>query len=237
MKNEILNGTTIAILCLIPILFVLFQSLIFGKMAWKKGKELDIKESDMKKVIVNSSIFSILPSLPILIVYILLIPGLGKFFPWLRLSVIGSAAYENMAADMASKTLGYTSVIDPLITSSHLISILIVMTVGILGGLIFNILFLKSYDNKLQQLRGKNEKFMSIAVTTIMLGMFGTLSAPYIVNFKSVLPLTSMIISGITILLCYKFHDKFKIKLIKDFAFTISLLTGMISASVINYIL
>ena len=43
------------------------------------------------KVVKSSALFSVVPSLPIIISYMILMPVLGKFFAWLRLSVIGSA--------------------------------------------------------------------------------------------------------------------------------------------------
>lgn len=96
-----------AVLCGAAILFVLVQSALFFRMAQKRALELGITSSDIKKVVKSSAIFSVIPSLPIIISYMILLPALGKFFPWLRLSVIGSASYETMAANMAVTSYGF----------------------------------------------------------------------------------------------------------------------------------
>ena len=58
----------------------------------------------------SSAIFSIIPSLPIIVSYLLLVPALGRYFPWLRLSVVGSAVYETMVANMAAEAFGLESI-------------------------------------------------------------------------------------------------------------------------------
>lgn len=89
-------------------------------------------KEELKKVVVSSSIFSIVPSLPIFISYMLLVPALGKYFPWLRLSVIGSATYETMSADMAAKAYGYSGISSANFTSDVFAAITWTVTFGIL---------------------------------------------------------------------------------------------------------
>ncbi len=89
-------------------------------------------KEELKKVVVSSSIFSIVPSLPIFISYMLLVPALGKYFPWLRLSVIGSASYETMSADMAAKAYGYSGISSANFTSDVFAAITWTVTFGIL---------------------------------------------------------------------------------------------------------
>lgn len=109
------NFTTIAnhiimfVLCLIPIILVLGQSAIYIRMGLKRTKELGVDQKNVKKAITNSAIFSILPSLPIVITVVALMPTLGKYLPWLRLSVIGSAAYETACAEMTMVGFGLSN--------------------------------------------------------------------------------------------------------------------------------
>jgi len=102
---QLANSTTMAILCGITILIVLLQPVIFMIVAFKRGKELNMTDQEMKEAARSSAIFSIIPSLPIIVSYLLLVPSLGRYFPWLRLSVVGSAAYETMVANMAAEAL------------------------------------------------------------------------------------------------------------------------------------
>ena len=110
---QLANSTTMAILCGITILIVLLQPVIFMIVAFKRGKELNMTDQEMKEAARSSAIFSIIPSLPIIVSYLLLVPSLGRYFPWLRLSVVGSAAYETMVANMAAEALGLESITVP----------------------------------------------------------------------------------------------------------------------------
>lgn len=64
---SIANSTILFIICLIPITIACIQSVLFLKMSIKEAKNLNISDETVKKIITNSAIFSIVPSLPILI--------------------------------------------------------------------------------------------------------------------------------------------------------------------------
>ena len=64
---------------------VLVQAVVFFRVAWKRALELGLTRQELMKVVKSSAVFSIVPSLPIIISYMILLPALGKFFPWLRL--------------------------------------------------------------------------------------------------------------------------------------------------------
>ena len=99
---DLANSSTMAILCGITILIVLLQPVLFIFAAVKRAKELNMSREELKEAATSSAVFSIIPSLPIIISYLILVPSLGRYFPWLRLSVVGSASYETMAANMAA---------------------------------------------------------------------------------------------------------------------------------------
>ena len=153
---EIANSSVMAMLCGFTILVVLLQPILFLILGVKRGHELNMTDAEMREAAVSSAVFSILPSLPIIISYLILVPSLGRYFPWLRLSVVGSASYETMAANMAAENFGLESITVPDIPADIFIGIVFVVTVSILGGNIFNLFFLKTYDKKVQVLKGKN---------------------------------------------------------------------------------
>ena len=175
---QLANSTTMAILCGITILIVLLQPVIFMIVAFKRGKELNMTDQEMKEAARSSAIFSIIPSLPIIVSYLLLVPSLGRYFPWLRLSVVGSAAYETMVANMAAEALGLESITVPDIPADTFVFILFVVTIGILGGNIFNVFFLKAYDKKVESIKNRNAKLVPIITTAMFLGLYGTMAAP-----------------------------------------------------------
>ena len=130
---EAANSSVMAVLCGITILIVLLQPILFLAAAVKRGKELNMTKEEMKNAAVSSAVFSIIPSLPIIISYLILVPSLGRYFPWLRLSVVGSASYETMVANMAAEAFGLESITVENIPLDVFVSIVFVVTIGILG--------------------------------------------------------------------------------------------------------
>lgn len=225
--SYISNSTVMLILCSIAVVAVLCQALYFLRIGFKRGKELGIDKESMKQVVVNSSIFSIVPSLPILISYMILVPALGKFLPWLRLSVIGSAAYETMAADMAIKANGYSSLSDAFSPEAY-VAIAWTVTGAILLSSLSTFL-LKPYDKKIKSMQGKGNKFMPILISAMFLGLLGSMAAPYLVDFNNVIGILTIIVAGMTVIMFNKIGKK--IKIVKEFAFAGSMITGMVFAA------
>lgn len=226
------NSTAMAVLCGLTIAVVLLQPVIFIMTAIKRGKELGMTAEEMKTAAKSSAIFSVIPSLPILISYLLLIPFLGRFFPWLRLSVVGSAVYETMVANMAAEAFGLESMSVPNIPGNVFIGIVFVVTIGILGGNLFNVLFLKFYDKKVASLKSKNASIVPVITTAMFLGMYGTMAAPHFTNFTNVPGLAAIFAAGAAALFIGRAAEK-KPKL-KEFSFPISMVIGMLAACVVN---
>ena len=193
---QLANSTTMAILCGITILIVLLQPVIFMIVAFKRGKELNMTDQEMKEAARSSAIFSIIPSLPIIVSYLLLVPSLGRYFPWLRLSVVGSAAYETMVANMAAEALGLESITVPDIPADTFVFILFVVTIGILGGNIFNVFFLKAYDKKVESIKNSNAKLVPIITTAMFLGLYGTMAAPHFTNIANIPAVAAILVAG-----------------------------------------
>lgn len=91
--KDIFNGVPMMVLCVLAMVVVVIQPILFLRMSWKRGKELGIQTTNMKSCVRSSMLFSIVPTLPVLINYLVLLPAFGKYFAWLRLSVMGNAAY------------------------------------------------------------------------------------------------------------------------------------------------
>ena len=89
---SIANSRVMLFLCAATVLVVLIQPVIFLLKARKRSREIGLTSENFKAIAKSSAIFSLIPSLPILIGYMLMIASLGKYFPWLRLSVLGSVS-------------------------------------------------------------------------------------------------------------------------------------------------
>ena len=223
---KLANSPLMAVLCGLTILIVLLQPVIFMAAAFKRGKELNMTKEEMKEAARSSAIFSIIPSLPIIVSYLLLVPALGRYFPWLRLSVVGSAVYETMVANMAAEATAGEIPVDVFVF------ILFVVTIGILGGNIFNVFFLKSYDKKVESLKSGNAALVPVITTAMFLGMYGTMAAPHLTNFSSLPAVAAILVAGVTAIGVNKLAAGRK--KLKEFAFPLSMLVGMFASCIVN---
>ncbi len=129
--------------------FVVAMCVIFLVKSYKAGISIGMDPKDLKKVMTSSATFTLLPSISILLGVVALSGSLGVPLSWLRLSVIGSLQYELNVADIAAKAYGLLGLRVDQMSVEAFITIALVMTAGILGGLFCSIFFLKSYLNKL----------------------------------------------------------------------------------------
>ncbi|HAK47178.1 MAG TPA: DUF5058 domain-containing protein [Spirochaeta sp.] len=230
------NSGLMLLLCTIPIVIVTIQAIIFLVRAYREAGNMGISVETRKKVILNSAVFSIVPSLPIIIIMAVLMPALGKYLPWLRLSVIGSAFYENMAADMAVKAFGLSGIADTGLTPSIFVSVTWVMTLGVLMYPLANIFFLKRYDRGIKQMQSKGG-FMVKAIPAMFLGLMAAYVGPYIANYKNYMTIVAVAASGILVFSLSAIAKKSGQSWLNEFSFPLSLVGGMAAAIILTPIL
>ena len=144
MSNEmssIVNSWWMYLLGAIVVLFVLGISIFFIIKAFKDAKQLNMDKNMLKKVIFNSAIFTILPSIAILIGIVALSGQIGIPLPWIRLSVIGALQYEGTAVNAVLNG-------SILADNSTFVTIALVMTLGIIAGPLFCLIGFEFYDKK-----------------------------------------------------------------------------------------
>lgn len=157
-------------------LAIIVMSIFFILKAYRRAKLIGMDLKILKETIKNSAIFSIVPSIPIVIGVGIMMQYLGIAIPWIRLTVIGALQYELIAMDTAAQAL---RAVDPNYASQVLIANAVaVMTISILGGLIFNLTVYKKYQTKLADLQKKNGKLMDVITGALLGGMLsGILSS------------------------------------------------------------
>lgn len=162
-------GAVIVALIVMMSLFFIFKSL-------RRAKIIGMDKKIITETIKNSALFSIVPSIPIIIGIGIMMQYLGLAIPWIRNTVIGSLQYEMMAMDTAEKAV---AALNPNYTQSSMAATaLIVMTLSIISGPIFNAVFYKKYQTKLADLQKKNAKLMDTVTGALMGGlMAGMLSS------------------------------------------------------------
>lgn len=232
---EIANGPIVFILCALTIGVVAIQAIIFVLMAWRRGQEIGLSKQVMRRTMTNSAVFSIVPSMPIIVMMLALSQALGKYFPWLRLSVVGSAAYEGMAADLAAQSMGLTGFTDPNMTPRIYIIIMFVMSIGIVWGIIFNIFFMTRLDKFSKSQKEKVAGgFITIFSSALFVALLVTLSVPYVANVANIQGIIAFVTSGIVVVILNKVAAVTKWRGLSDFSLPISLIAGM--AAVILYV-
>ncbi|WP_100066171.1 DUF5058 family protein [Miniphocaeibacter massiliensis] len=232
---DVANGNIMFILCAIPIIIVLIQSIIFIRLGIKRTKDLGMEEGTVKKLTANSIISSIVPSLPIIISLAVLMPSLGKYLPWMRLSVIGSMMYESMCADIVIKEMGYAGGLQDAagITTAVFASVVWVMCVASIAWPLSNAIGLKTYDKKLTSMQ-KSGGFMVVATGALFIGLMAVMAFPRVLDIENKVGIIVIIVSGVAAILLEFISKKTKIKALSEFSFPIAMLLGMASAIVVN---
>lgn len=226
----IANSNLMFLLCALTILLVLIQSVLFTGKATKRAKELGIGKDVINKTITNSAIFSVLPSLPIIVMLLALSVPLGRYFPWLRLSVVGSAVYESMAANVAVVNMGLADISDTNMTPNIFGIVVWVMTLGIIWGIVFNIFFMNKLDQYTKKAKATKNAFIPIFSGALFSGMLAVLSVPYIGNTKNLTGIVTFLTAGISVLILQKIGKNTKLKIINEFSLPIALIVGMAAA-------
>lgn len=260
---EIFNSGWMYLLGAIVTVFVLGTSLFFIVKAYKDAKELNMDRKALRKVIINSAVFTVLPSVSILIGVIALSGYIGIPLPWIRLSVIGALHYEGTAVDTVLENYGVLSVSNPEI----FVTVAFVMTLGIIVGPLFCLLGFKFYDKKVLSKTRTNEMtkqevksevvenkkpkkdFGSMLFNAVFIAMVSVFLADDIAMIAypeepsdldvyvptSYVPL---IVIGVTFLSMFIFdvlEKKLKQKWLSSFSLGLSMLIGMMAASIVEW--
>ncbi|QUH30473.1 DUF5058 family protein [Vallitalea guaymasensis] len=232
---EIANSNIIFILAAVLILFVLIQCVVFLVISWKRGIAIGMSKEKMMSAVKSSAIFSIVPSIPIIISLIAIAPVLGIPFSWMRLSIVGSAPYELISADIGAKSMGVAKLGAEGYTSLVFGNSMWIMSIGIIWGLLFCIIGLKWYQNKMKNIQKKDSNWLAILINALFFGMLSVFIGPPIV--EGGVALLVLLSSGIIMTLLTFIGNKFKLDWINNFSLAVSMLCGMILAVVYTGIL
>lgn len=171
--SAIMNSTTLYIAVIVGLLLIFLLCALMLKMAWGRCIELGISREKVKDVIKSSVIFSIVPSLSIVIGLSSLAAVLGVPWPWFRLSVVGSVSYELMAADMVATGAGFESIgaLAAANDGTQVGAIMFVMSISIMFGIITCTIFGKKIQTSMASFREKNGAWGALATGCFTLAM------------------------------------------------------------------
>ncbi len=155
--KDIITSPLLLAMVIIGLLYIVGFSLVYLKKAYTHCLELGIPKEDLKNVIKSSLVFSIVPSLSIVVGLFALISVLGTVWSWWRLSVIGSLSYESLISSSVASAIGFSSSAEMLegATGQQFGVVMILMSIGMLSGFFhFTAAWQKAF-HECQQIRRK----------------------------------------------------------------------------------
>ncbi len=250
---KLLNSPELYIISGVIIFTVIIFALILFIKSYKAGIAIGMERKKLLTSITASATFTILPSISILLGVIALSGSLGLPLPWLRLSVIGALHYETSVADIAARSLGMSGLNIDEMTVEAYVTIALVMSVGIIWGMIGAIFFLKKYlsilakksSNSNAEDGDSSKKDAKKGYGDIMMAaMFIGLICAYLGSYAGVLtsennylPLLTVVLAALAMSVFEFLKNKFNWQWLENFALAGSMLVAMMMIVVIQIII
>lgn len=240
-----INSPVLFLLVGLIIAFVLLQSIFFLVKAYRRGLELGLDKAKLNSAIKSSAIFTAAPAVGIFIGVITLSKKLGLPLPWLRLSIIGSLTYELTAAEQAAQGVGTSLSSSLSLTGQQYVTIVVVMTVGIILGIILVPLLGRKISGGVIHIQAKDPHWGELFMTSLFMGMISAFLGLIICDLgfimrdgavvfnlasRSFIPLAVFLVSAAVMTLCGALMKAFKWTWMNDYALPISMVGSMAAA-------
>lgn len=222
------------------ILFIAAFCAFFILRAWKAGLAMGMDRVKLRRVVVSSATFTVLPAVSILLGVVALSGTLGTPLPWLRLSVIGALHYETTVADVAARAVGLSGLTASEMSVRAFATIALLMTVGIIWSPILDVLFAKGYLRRLQNPRPRKDGgksrlsgFADTALTAMFIGLISAYIGSYVgnlVNYGNYLQTLTLVFAAGAMAVFLYFAEKKKKAWVENFSVAGSMLVGMTAA-------
>jgi len=183
-----INAPFMYLLGTIVAVFVIVQSLVFLRRAWKEGIRMGMSSKKLWSVVKGSAIFSIVPSIPIVIGVFSMTKALGVPIPWIRHSVVGAVTYELPVAEQAARAMGMANgLADSGFNMRVLAGVVLTMSIGIIWGMLLSLFGGLEFINKrMDKMQDTDKKWGENFVTSLFMGLVATfcgyIVTPPIVN-------------------------------------------------------
>ena len=244
-----LNSPVIYLICGSIVLVVALMCVVFALRAYRAGKAIGMDVTKMRRTIIASATFAVLPSVGILLGVIALSGSLGTPWPWLRLSVIGALHYETQVAEAAAEAVGMEKLSAAGMTPRAFATIALLMSVCIIWGMVFSFFNCKRYTRRLSAEPGKGTEgkkksalagFGDIAMTAMFIGLVSAYLGSYIGSFVSGeglfrfagswLPLAVALVGAAAMRLFLWIKERYNAAWVDSFSIAGSMLIAMTSA-------
>ena len=229
--KDIIQSPLLLALVIGGLVYIAAFSLVYLKKA-DHCLELGITRKELSNVIKSSLVFSIVPSLSIVVGLFVLIAVLGSVWAWWRLSVIGSLSYETMISSSIAQVLGYASSAEMLesATGRQFGVVMILMSVGMLSGFLILLPFGKKLCKSVDRSAADNggSTWKNVLSGVFMLVMF-SVYIPILLftdNVQAAVMITGLVIAvGVGVL-----AKRPGLAWLNNFVMAFSMLGGLISS-------
>ena len=227
---EIMNSPLLYAMVGAAIVYILLFCVVTLRKSYCHALEIGITKEKIRTAIVSSAIYTIVPSISVVIGLFSLATVIGVPWSWFRLSVVGSVTYELVAADMAATGAGYESIAalnaagDPTVVGT----LMFVMSICILGGITGVPLFGKRIQENMVMARSKNG-MLGALLTSVM-------SMAIIEAFLPIQIIKGPVFAAVAITACVLTFiqtwivNKLKINWYRSFIMAVTLILGMASS-------
>ncbi|MFA6627055.1 MAG: DUF5058 family protein [Bacilli bacterium] len=221
----------VVIIAGIIVLIVLAQSFFFLIKAVQNGKKMGIDKQIIRNTITGSALFTIAPAISILIGVVVLIGALGGYvLPWLRLSVIGALTYELTSAASVMEALD----INVITSGSQYVTVALVMTIGIIVGIVAVPFVCKPITGGINKMKTKNNEWTELLVSAMFVGMIsaflGFIFSDVLSGLEGWIPVFIMLISATVMILMGVLIKLTKWKVLENYAIPVSMVVSMLCA-------
>lgn len=237
------NAGALYLIVALVLSYITVMCLVFLMKSYRAGIKIGMDKSVLNKTILSSATFTLLPSVSILLGVVALSGTMGVPFSWLRLSVIGALQYELNVAEIAAQSIGLSGLRLEEMSIGAFVTIALVMSIGILGGLFYSVFFLKVYLKKIQKspkkekAEGEKKKpgFGAYATTAMFIGLCGTFIGAYVGKAipregSDVMPLLVALMAAAAMAVFEFFIQKKGKAFLENFSLAASMLIAMAGA-------
>ena len=222
---QIANSSVFFLCGAVIIGFVILQALLFMNLAYREGIRIGLTKDKMIKAFRTGAISTIIPTIAVIVALITMVPVLGIPIPWIRLSVIGSAPYELMAAGIGAKSMGLDGLGGAGYTSQVFASSVWIMCIGSIWAVMLVTVFLKRIKARYSKNADADLKWKSVLTNAAFLGVFCIFIADPIT--KGGIALATML-SGAVIMTAFAILIvKLKQNWLREFALAFSMIGAM----------
>lgn len=231
------NDTLLYGLVALGMLYIIGLAVAFMVKAIRHADTLGIPKQTITNVIRSSAIFTIIPSVSVIIGLVSLSAVIGTPWSWFRLSVVGAVTYELTAAEMVSDALGFTSAGAMAAADNYKVfgAVMMVTSTCILGGILTNIFLAKRLSLGMKSYRSGKGDWGAIFNFSFAAALVAAL-IPYMLLNGGIYVAVLLVSIGVSTLLYYA-ASRFKIRWLPSFVMSAALIAGMAVAVLLTNIL